>query len=614
MKPAHAAITDGVVWAILGTMLSSTIKYINYPPPKESQTPRKREEPSGNPVLSGLLLAILSKLLSASTFIQKFLWRLNKFDQIKRLPELDGYGARYDPTVIRVEDGIDEPLPLIELPKPRNRKNTQSYYTVADYHDAYLSNALTPLDVAEYLLPLITRTGKRDNVSKYAVAYIGVQPELVRAAARASTERYKAGKPLSALDGVPLAVKDEVNLKGYSKSLGSSLDFTDKHDETDWCVRQWEEAGAVIIGKTNMQELGLDTTNNNPTWGTPLNPHNENYYTGGSSGGSACTAAQGICPIVLGVDGGGSIRIPAAFCGLYGLKVGQSRCSVFPAEHGANTVAVCGPLSPNIDDLALAYRIMAQPCPQDPVNKMFHHTTTRQALHVDDTGKRYLGIDREWVALSDPEVLDMFNAAVRYYAEVQGYEVVDIKIPLNGVNEMAFTLTILAETMTAIQPEMVKQLQYPNQILLNVSGFHATAQDLLACNRLRDRAMRHMAWLWEKYPGMLMLTPTTPCAGWKIRKPSDVTDGYGASDPDTSLRSMEYSCFANWVGTPAISCPMGYAKSNIPVGIMALGEWGSEEQLIRFAERHEGLLGEAGVRRPTGDGNWVDVLSKAKKT
>ncbi|KAK5091259.1 hypothetical protein LTR05_001440 [Lithohypha guttulata] len=586
-------------------------RFINAPAPKESLSNRTRESAPGNPVLSGWLLAVLSRLLAASTWLQKVLWKLNKFDQLKNLRELEGYSARYDGTVIPVNDKHDEPLPLLELPKPRNRRNANSYYTVADYHNEYLSHDLTPLDVTEYLLSLVTRVGKTS--SKYSVAYLDVQPDIVRAAARASTERYKSGQPLSMLDGIPIAVKDEVNLKGHQRSLGSNLNFKDKLDATDWCVRKWEEAGAIIIGKTSMHELGLDTTNNNPTWGTPLNPHNENYYTGGSSGGSACTVTQGICPIALGVDGGGSIRIPSSCCGLYGLKPSQNRVSCYPAQDSPNTLAVCGPMSPSIDDLALAFRIMAQPCPDDPVNLLFPLSNSLEALKESATDKMYLGIDRDWVKLADPDVLDRFNAAVQYYVQIHGYETVDIKIPLQSENQKAFSLTILAETMSVLKPGQMSELQHANQLVLNVSGVHATAQDLIACARLRERAMRHLSWLWTQYPGMLLLTPTMPFAGLKVRKPSDVTDGYGAADPDTELRSMEFTCFGNWVGAPAITCPVGYTKDSLPIGIMALGEWGSEEQLIQFARKHEGFLEAEGVRRPMRDGNWIDVLAQAKK-
>lgn len=534
--------------------------------PRESVTTRQRGPDAHNPILRGIVLAVAARLVAALTFVQLFFWRLNKFDQLKYLPEVEGYSVRSDPTVIPVSHDEEETLSLKELPKPRGRKNPSQHYTSADYHEAYLSGDLTPLDVVEYLLPLIKRDGKQTN--KYSVAYLDVQPEIVRAAARASTERYRAGNPLSALDGVPIAVKDEVNLAGHSRSLGSKIDFSAKRNVTDWCVQKWEEAGAVIVGKTNMHEVGMDTTTNNPTWGTPLNPHNEAYYTGGSSGGSGCTAAQGICPIALGVDGGGSIRIPSALCGLYGLKTGQNRVSVYPAEHGANTVAVCGPMSPSIDDIAIAYRIMAQPCPEDSINSMFPHTLTKSAIEFKETSKRYLGIDRGWVAKSDSEVVTMFNNAVKYYTETQGYEVVDISIPLQNENMMAFSLTIMAEAMTDITPKNVKNLSYPNQILMHVSATHGTAQDLMAANRLRARAMEHLAWLWQQYPDMIILTPTTPMAGSKIKKPSDITDGYGVSDSDMSLKSMEYTCFGNWVGAPALTCPMGYAEGNVPVGIM----------------------------------------------
>lgn len=597
---------------------SAPARFINGPSPKPSLTSRPRDAPANNPSFSGILLAIVAYLVRSSTFIQKLFWRLNKFHTIKDLPELEGYSARWDSTVIPIAhfDSEEESkeLTLLELPKPRNRRDGQAYYTTADYHDAYVSGRLTPSDVAEVLLPLITRRKARGkgSTSRYSVAYLDVQPEIVRAAARASTERYRAERPLSVLDGVPIAVKDEVNVKGHAKSLGSALDFKDANDATDWCVKQWEDAGAVILGKTNMHELGLDTSNNNTVSGTPLNPHNESYYCGGSSGGSGCTAAQGICPIVLGVDGGGSIRIPSSFCGLYGLKTSQGRVSVWPAEVGANTLAVSGPMAPNIDDLELAYRVMARPCPTDYSNRHFPSTLTRRAVEGGAEGKKYLGIDRDWVALSDPEVLEMYNAAVEYYIKEQGYEAVDVKIPLQSENEKAFTMTILAESMSAVSKDKLSKLQYQHQILLYISGIHGTAQDFISCNRLRERAMRHLAWLWEQYPGMLLLTPTTPCAGWKIAKSSDITDGYGISNSDMTLRTMEYTCFGNWVGTPAITCPVGYSKDKIPVGIMALGEWGSEDQLIRFGKVHEGFLGPSGVRRPTQEGCWVDVLGSVK--
>ena len=301
----------------------------------------------------------------------------------------------------------------------------------------------------------------------------------------------------------------------------------------------------------------------------PLNPHNQGYYTGGSSGGSACSVAQGLCPIALGMDGGGSIRLPASFCGMYGLKTSHGRVSerAGPAKHW-NSVGVAGPIASNVDDLALGYRVMAQPDLGARASAPFPSSLVKDPVGVaSQGGRKFLGVYHDWVDRSDPAVLDMFNQSVDYLVKSQGYEVVQITIPFVPEGQKAHALTILSEIRGSVSQADISKLTYANQLLLNVAGSHATAQDFLFAQRLRCLQMSHLQWLWEKYPGMLLVTPTTPCAGWKIKKPSDLT-GYGVSDGDMSLRSMEYVFLANWTGNPAISCPMGYAEGDVPVGLM----------------------------------------------
>ncbi|KAI1619733.1 amidase [Exophiala viscosa] len=580
----------------------------NRPQPCQGPDVPYKNEPASNPVLRGLPLAIVSSIIATSSYVQKVFWRLNGLDKVKDISHLTDYEPRLDPTVIPVPTSSDTPIALPELSSPATQ--ISNYHTCADYHAAYTSGNLTPSDVAEYLLLLIRRD--TEPAGPYSVAFIDSNVELVRAAAKASTQRYRDGRPLSVLDGVPLAVKDEVHMTGYKRRLGSKVDFSDPKDRTAWCVQKWQEAGGVVIGASNMHEVGLDTTNNNQTWGTPLNPHNNGYYTGGSSGGSAFSVASGLCPIALGVDGGGSIRLPSAFCGIYGLKPSHGRISSRVGLEYTDSVGTPGPLACSLDDLALAYRIMAQPDPDSHRSGRFPNPLTKSAQTVHKTEKKYIGIDRGWLNRSDPVVLDMFNIAVDHYVKSQGYEVVDIEIPLLPDGQKAHALTILSESRSQLTPEKVKKLSWHNQLLLSVVGTHAQAQDFIFSQKLRNLLMCHLAWLWEEYPGMVILTPTTPCAGWKIGKPSDVTSGYGVSDSDMSLKSMEYVYLANFVGTPAISCPMGYTDANVPVGLMAMGEWGSEEQLIAFGKEGEGLFTkEGGIRRPQGEKMWVDVLAEA---
>ena len=144
---------------------------------------------------------------------------------------------------------------LEDLPVPRPRKSINQHYTCGDYHQAYLSGEVTPRAVIDAILPLIRRDVSPPGEHRFA--FISVQVDLVRKAADASTERYKQGKPLGPLDGVPIAMKDDGELDGYKRTMGSKLDLTNPSGGTEWSVKKMEEAGAIVIGKTVMHEFGL---------------------------------------------------------------------------------------------------------------------------------------------------------------------------------------------------------------------------------------------------------------------------------------------------------------------------------------------------------------------
>ena len=165
-------------------------------------------------------------------------------DKVKDISHLTDYEPRLDPTVIPVPTSSEAPTPLTDLVSPSTQ--ISNYHTCADYHAAYTYGKLTPSDVVGYLLSLIRRDV--EPTGPYSVAFIDSNVELVRAAAKASTLRYRDGHPLSVLDGVPLAVKDEVHMTGYKRRLGSKVDFSDPKDRTAWCVQKWQEAGGVVIG------------------------------------------------------------------------------------------------------------------------------------------------------------------------------------------------------------------------------------------------------------------------------------------------------------------------------------------------------------------------------
>lgn len=182
-----------------------------------------------------------------------FLWGNAGFSSLRKLKELDGIAARYDPTVIPV---LEKPAKEVTLNDNSNaaqsvdRRNLSHHYSVVDYHIAYKEGTLTPTTVAKTILDLLL-------TPRHRLAFLDIRPSNVLAAAEESTRRYRDGQALSTFDGVPVAVKDEVDVDGYEKSLGSCKDFTPQHAVTSWCVKKWEEAGAVVIGKLAMHELGL---------------------------------------------------------------------------------------------------------------------------------------------------------------------------------------------------------------------------------------------------------------------------------------------------------------------------------------------------------------------
>lgn len=473
----------------------------------------------------------------------------------------------------------------------------------------YLSGKLTPLAVVESLLPLIRRDV--NNASHHSIAFIDSHPEEILKVANESTQRYKEGKPLSIFDGVPTAIKDESDVAGYRTTGGRQRN--DKifpiAEESAWPVQKWEEAGGIIMGKLNMHELGADTTNNNPNWGTPRNPHNDSYYTGGSSGGAAYVVSAGLVPVALGADGGGSIRIPASFSGIYGLKPSHGRL-----EDTGSTVTVTGPLAASMSDLEAAYRIMAIPNPTDPNCKLFSPPGA-----TSPSRPKVIGIYKEWFNRADPAVLKLCNEVVSYYSTRLGYEVVPMEFPYATEGQLAHAATILAEMAirARVNPssksDWLSDLNPANKILLAISN-QTPARDYILAQQLRNMLMQHLAFLYQQHPGLIIVTPTTPMAGWPIASEGDLK--HGVTDGNTSIRNMEYVWLANFTGNPAISCPVGYVdpvkgKGKIPVGLMAMGEWGTEDSLIAWGKEAERWLNEeypGGRQRPA---NWEDVVANA---
>lgn len=292
----------------------------------------------------------------------------------------------------------------------------------------------------------------------------------------------------------------------------------------------------------------------------------------------------------------------------------------------APTVGVLGPMASSLDDLALAYRVMAAPAPasQDPISSQFPQPVP---LPSDRKRTKTIGIVRDWIDRAEAPVRAVFDTALDYYRQ-NGYDVVDITIPYLPEGQRAHILTIMAEIASGVDARQIKQLTAPNKVLVSMGMWQITAQDLLAAQRLRNLLMTHVAHLFKSHPGLMIFSPTTPLPGWHIDG-GEADLARGLSDGKTSVRNMEYAWLANFLGCPSINCPAGYDRnSGVPIGLMAMSEWGTEEDLFDFARDGEGVLdlpankppfesketSEAkGLRVPSSkESNWEDIIALAK--
>ncbi|KAI6760583.1 hypothetical protein HG530_009443 [Fusarium avenaceum] len=579
-------------------------------------------ERNPNPVLRGRILVVAAFIMEWVRFVREIAWSNAGFASLRKIRTyLEHYEPRYDPTVVPLalseaeakERGERVQISNLQQENNAQRPSTSKFYSAADYRDLYLSGELTPVDVVRAILPLVQLDGQR---GKHANAWRELNIDQIMRAAEASTERYKNKQPLGPLDGVPSAIKDDYDLDGYSTTLGSCREYAEEpakgESNTSWIVRKLEEAGVVIIGKLAMHEYGLDTTGNNPNQGTPRNPFNSGYYTGGSSSGPGYAVSSGLIPLALGSDGGGSIRIPGSFCSVFGLKPTHERLTSWPGANHSPTCAVQGPLAVDMRSLAAAYEAIAEPHPSTQFPPL--------ALQPSPPVTKVLGIFDAWISRAEPGVQSLVRGMVESLAAKHGYTLVPIEIPFPAEGQMAHALTVLTDASTLLYD--TSGLTAANKILLSL-GRTTPATDYLLAQKFRGMMMQHLAYLWKTYPGMMIITPTTACAGAVIRGGKSELS-FGVNDANYTLQSMEYVWLANFCGLPAITVPAGYVvpegskgagdvadvdtEGKIPVGLMATGEWCSEDALLQFGFDAEAVGQDLRCKPPI----WEDVISQAK--
>lgn len=584
--------------------------------PKPTPSPETGyEPPSFKPlVLRGLPLFAVAEIVSRSAALQRILWTVGGWCQVKTSPATDDLPYTFHPLVTPLGPSAPMLPPDPTDLGPAHATSPARYYTAADYHALYRSGKVTPTQVTTALLALAAHRRADGSPGRLADCWADSHgaDRLAVEAARLSTERYAAGAPLGVLDGVPVGVKDDVAVRGYVCHDGmgykDSLPCFKEREETAWPVRMLQEAGAVVVGKLRMHEAGVSTSGLNTVQGTPTNHFNDSYYPGGSSSGPASALSVGLTPICIATDAGGSIRIPAAYNSLYGLKTTHQRTLTMGV-----TMCVTGPMAANVADLRLAYRFMSQPNPDCPVQSRFG-----LSIPPEPSAPRVMGVYRDWWKHADSRVSAACDGALEWFAAERGYRIVDISIPHLADIQIAHASSCSAELADTFRRRYSSEwpsLPGSATKLTLAMACQTPAADYLEANRWRTLLMRHLAFLFQQHPGLLIMTPTSPWIGYP-KTPGD--ESYGVCDASRTISSMMFVCVANMSGTPSLSAPIAYVdpdqgQGRVPVGLMATAEWGAEEQLLSWASDAEHYLHKVnpdGRRRPD---SWVDVFELASR-
>lgn len=455
--------------------------------------------------------------------------------------------------------------------------------SVKDYYEAYRNKTTTPVEVAERAITAVLQS----NSSTPALRSIIKTDEAdVRRQALASAQRWAQGKPLSPLDGVPIAVKDELDLAGYATDAGTTFLGREAAVRDATPVERLRAQGALLFSKANMHEIGIGVTGNNPHHGIARNPYDLEHYAGGSSGGSGAAVAAGLGPIAIGADGGGSVRIPAAFCGVYGLKATYSRVSEAGAFPLCWSVAHVGPLAWNAADLALAYYVMAGPDELDPVSQRQPAVSLAKFASADDLSDVSLGIYEPWFRHASRDIVEANEAMLREF-EKRGARIKRIEIENLEAVRVAHAITIASEMAASMEPYYRRRRRdFSADTRLNLALARTfSSRDFIRAQRVRTVAMADFA--RALYEVDAILTPTTGVTAPHIRK--DAVSA-GESDLSTLTEIMRFVVASNFTGNPAVSFPVGYDAKGLPIGMQAIGRHWEEDLLLRLALASESVV------------------------
>ncbi len=478
---------------------------------------------------------------------------------------------------------------MTESPAGGDPARELAYLSLAALADRLHRRELSPVEITRVYLDRIAALDGR------LAAFITVTADRALAEAAAAEREIATGQYRGPLHGVPLALKDLLYTAGVRTTAGSKIlsDFVPTEDAT--VVTRLRAAGALSLGKTNLEEFAFGATSINPHHGTCRNPWDLARIAGGSSGGSAAAVAAGLCSASIGTDSGGSIRQPSALCGLVGLKPTYGRVSrhgVVPLSWSQDHV---GPIARTVRDAALLLQAIAGHDPRDPASSRAPVPDYLGALGAGVAGLRFALPRDFFFDRTDPPVAAAVRAAARTL-EGLGANVEEVPLPHAGLT-VAAGATILFAEATAYHERWLRTRPQDYGPLVRARlrvGAAILATDYLKAQRARGVLIAETERLFDQVDALL--TPTTAIAAPRhdehtIRWP----DG---DDEDVRGATLRFTRPFNLLGFPAISIPCGFTSDGLPIGLQIVGRPFAEATVLRVARAYEAATAWTASRPP----------------
>jgi len=465
---------------------------------------------------------------------------------------------------------------------PNTAKNEIIYFSATKLRELYLKRQLSPVEVTQAILDRIEQINPKVN------AFITITYELAIQQAKQAEAAFANNSTPPLLTGIPGSIKDLTPTKGIKTTKGSLLykDWIPDFDPP--IIKRLNEAGMIMLGKTNTPEFGWKGESSNAVFGSTHNPWKLGLTAGGSSGGASAAVATGMGPLSQGSDGAGSIRIPAAFSGVFGFKPSWGLVPHYP-QSPIEFLSHLGPITRTVEDSAMMLSAMAGSDPLDrlavsePTN--YYDELSKNTINKKTTLKNFKIAFSQNLGFAkvDPEVLQLVESAAKNFAKHYGFQIETIDDRLDDPWPIVDRIWSSAQVaMHANDLEQIQDQIDPGRLKVVLEGQKITGAELAESLIERNNYYHQVRQIMQGYD--VLITPTLPIEAFKIGldHPGEIN-----GQPTTYLDWTAFTYPFNVTGQPASSVPCGFTKNNLPVGMQIIGHWRDDITVLKASAAFE---------------------------